>query len=71
MIVTHDGRDDTDATAAFLNTYGIVTSTLVQQGAYQIGVTGSAGSKNIQLQVTPTIADVAVTVRVSWQALTI
>lgn len=71
MVVTHDGRSDTDATTAFLNTYGVVTSVGSQQGAYQIGVTGSSGSQNIQLQVTPTETNKDVTVRVSWQALTI
>jgi len=71
MVVTHDGRSDTDATTAFLNTYGVVTSVGSQQGAYQIGVTGSSGSQNIQLQVTPTETSKDVTVRVSWQALTI
>jgi hypothetical protein len=71
MVITHNGTDIADATDAFLNTYGVVTSSTVQQGAYQILVTGSAGSKNIQLQVTPTVADKSVTVRVSWQALTI
>lgn len=71
MVVTHDGRSDTDATTAFLNTYGVVTSVGSQQGVYQIGVTGSSGSQNIQLQVTPTETNKDVTVRVSWQALTI
>ena len=71
MVVTHNGLDDTDATAAYLNTYGIVTSDNTQQGAYQVGVSGSSGSKNIQLQVTPTVDSKDVTVRVSWQALTI
>ena len=71
MVVTHNGTSSADATDAFLSTYGIVTSNATQQGAYQILVTGSAGSKNIQLQVTPTVPDKSVTVRVSWQALTI
>ena len=74
MVLTHDGTSTGDASNAFLNAYGIVTSgggTPTQQGTYQVGLTGSGGSKNIQLQVTPTLASKNVTVRVSWQALTI
>ena len=71
MVVTHNGASDADATAAFLSTYGIVTSDSTQQGTYQIGLTGSGATQKIQLQVTPTVNSKNVTVRVTWQALEI
>jgi len=75
MVVTHTGTTDTGtnivANDVFLSVYGIVTTTATQQGAYQTGVTGAGDSQYIQLVITPTVADKDVTVRVSWQALTI
>lgn len=71
MVVTHNGTDSADATAAFLNTYGIVTSDATQQGTYDITLSGVSNNQNIQLQVTPTGSGKTLTVRVSWQALTI
>jgi hypothetical protein len=71
MVVTHNGTDGADATAAFLNTYGIVTSDATQQGTYDITLSGVSNNQNIQLQVTPTGSGKTLTVRVSWQALTI
>ena len=79
MVVTHDGRlsseaggVDADATAAFLTTYGRVTSGgNVSQATYQIGLTGSGSTQKLQLQVTPTVNGKNVTVRVTWQALEI
>jgi len=71
MVVTHNGASDADATAAFLSTYGIVTSDTTQQGTYQIGLTGSGATQKLQLQVTPTVNSKNVTVRVTWQALEI
>lgn len=71
MVVTHDGTDLTDASAAYLNTYGVVTSNATQQGTYDITLDGVSNNQNIQLQVTPTGSGKTLTVRVSWQALTI
>jgi|TARA_Y100000052_G_C2953909_1_gene89030 hypothetical protein len=78
MVITHNGRLSSeaggvaaDATAAFLSTYGIVTSDTTQQGTYQIGLTGSGATQKLQLQVTPTVNSKNVTVRVTWQALEI
>ncbi|MHA2085938.1 MAG: hypothetical protein ACXABD_19515, partial [Candidatus Thorarchaeota archaeon] len=71
MVVTHDGTDQGDASAAYLNTYGIVTSNATQQGTYDITLDGVSSNQNIQLQVTPTGDGRTLTVRVSWQALTI
>ena len=78
MVVTHTGTTNTGtniiADNVFLSVYGVVTSggaNPTQQGAYQTGVTGAGDSQYIQLVVTPTVANRAVTVRVSWQALTI
>lgn len=71
MVVTHDGTDSTDASAAYLNTYGVVTSNATQQGTYDITLDGVSNNQNIQLQVTPTGSGKTLTVRVSWQALTI
>ena len=71
MVVTHDGTDSADASAAYLNTYGIVTSNATQQGTYDITLDGVSNNQNIQLQVTPTGSGKTLTVRVSWQALTI
>ena len=76
MVVTHDGKitgdlgGAADATGAFLNVYGIVTSGGgAQQGTYDIGLTGSGATQKLQLQVTPTANGKNVTVRVTWQAL--
>jgi hypothetical protein len=71
MVVTHDGTDSADASAAYLNTYGVVTSNATQQGTYDITLDGVSNNQNIQLQVTPTGSGKTLTVRVSWQALTI
>jgi hypothetical protein len=71
MVVTHNGTDLADASAAYLNTYGIVTSNATQQATYDITLSGVSNNQNIQLQVTPTGSGKALTVRVSWQALTI
>jgi len=75
MVVTHTGTTNTGTDIAtenvFLSVYGVVTTTGTRQGAYQTGVTGSGDSQYIQLVVTPTVANQDVTVRVSWQALTI
>ena len=71
MVVTHNGKDDTDSTAAYLAVYGVTTSSATQQGTYGVDTVGSAGSKNIELRVIPAVDSKAVTVRVSWQALTI
>jgi len=71
MVVTHNGASNADATAAFLSTYGIVTSDTTQQGTYQVGLTGSGATQKVQLQVTPTDDGDDVTVRVTWQALEI
>jgi len=71
MVVTHDGTTSADASAAFLNTYGIVTSNATQQATYDITLSGVSNNQNIQLQVTPTGTNKTLTVRVSWQALTI
>jgi len=75
MVVTHNGKvtgdpgGAADATGAFLNVYGIVTSDSAQQGTYDIGLTGSGATQKLQLQVTPTVNGKNVTVRVTWQAL--
>lgn len=75
MVVTHTGTttSGTDIVTGdvYLSVYGVVTSSATQQGAYQTGVTGAGDSQYIQLVVTPTVANKDVTVRVSWQALTI
>jgi hypothetical protein len=75
MVLTHSGTTTAGtnivADNVFLSVYGIVTSSTTKQGAYQGVVTGAGTSQYIQLQVTPTVADKSVTVRVSWQALTI
>ena len=75
MVVTHTGTTNTGTNIVtgdvYLSVYGIVTSSATQQGAYQTGVTGAGDSQYIQLVVTPTVANKDVTVRVSWQALTI
>jgi hypothetical protein len=75
MVLTHSGTTnaaaDIIADDVFLSVYGTVTTVTAKQGVYQGVVTGSGNSQYIQLQVTPTIADKSVTVRVSWQALTI
>ena len=75
MVVTHTGTTNTATDIAagdvYLSVYGVVTSSGTQQGAYQTGVTGTGDSQYIQLVVTPTVANQDVTVRVSWQALTI
>jgi hypothetical protein len=75
MVLTHSGTTTAGtnivADDVFLSVYGIVTSSTTKQGAYQGVVTGAGTSQYIQLQVTPTVADKSVTVRVSWQALTI
>ena len=75
MVLTHSGTTnaaaDIIADNVFLSVYGTVTTVTAKQGVYQGVVTGSGNSQYIQLQVTPTIADKSVTVRVSWQALTI
>ena len=77
MVVTHNGKvtgdpgGAADATGAFLNVYGIVTSDSTQQGTYDIGLTGSGATQKLQLQVTPTVNGKNVTVRVTWQALEI
>ena len=75
MVVTHTGTTDTGtnivADDVFLSVYGVITTTVTQQGAYQTGVTGAGDSQYIQLVVTPTVPNQDVTVRVSWQALTI
>ena len=68
MVITHNGRSDAAATEAYLTTYGVVTSgggTL--QGSYNAAIV----SGNVELQVTPTVSSDNITVRVSWQALTI
>lgn len=68
MVITHNGRSDAAATEAYLTTYGVVTSgggTL--QGSYNASIV----SGNVELQVTPTVSSDDITVRVSWQALTI
>ena len=75
MVLTHSGTTTAGtnivADNVFLSVYGIVTSSTTKQGAYQGVVTGAGISQYIQLQVTPTVANKSVTVRVSWQALTI
>ena len=75
MVVTHSGTTNTGTNIVtgdvYLSVYGVVTSSATQQGAYQTGVTGAGDSQYIQLVVTPTVANKDVTVRVSWQALTI
>jgi hypothetical protein len=75
MVVTHTGTTTSGtnivAGDVYLSVYGVVTSSATQQGAYQTGVTGAGDSQYIQLVVTPTVDDKDVTVRVSWQALTI
>ena len=68
MVITHNGRPLQQATEAYLTTYGVVTSgggTL--QGSYNASIV----SGNVELQVTPTVDDNDITVRVSWQAMTI
>ena len=68
MVITHNGRSNAAATEAYLTTYGVVTSgggTL--QGAYNVAIV----SGNVELQVTPTVGSDDITVRVSWQAMTI
>jgi|10_taG_2_1085330.scaffolds.fasta_scaffold02082_2 hypothetical protein len=68
MVITHNGRSNAAATEAYLTTYGVVTSgggTL--QGAYNVAIV----SGNVELQVTPTVSSDDITVRVSWQAMTI
>ena len=68
MVITHNGRSDAAATEAYLTTYGVVTSgggTL--QGSYNAAIV----SGNVELQVTPTVSSDDITVRVSWQAMTI
>ena len=75
MVVTHTGTTTSGTNIVtgdvYLSVYGVVTSSATQQGAYQTGVTGAGDSQYIQLVVTPTVANKDVTVRVSWQALTI
>ena len=67
MVLTHNGTALSNATEAYLTTYGVVTSHGTLQGSYDAAIDGN----NVELQVTPTENSKAVVVRVSWQAMTI
>ena len=67
MVLTHNGTALSNATEAYLTTYGVVTSHGTLQGSYDAAIDGN----NVELQVTPTVNSKVVVVRVSWQAMTI
>jgi len=69
MILTHNGTSGAGATGASLTTYAVAQSDASEtaQGTYDAGINGS----NVELQVTPLHNLKNMTVKVSWQAITI
>jgi hypothetical protein len=69
MILTHNGTASSGATGASLTTYAVAQSDASEtaQGTYDAGINGS----NVELQVTPLHSLKNMTVKVSWQAITI
>ena len=69
MILTHNGTASSGATGASLTTYAVAQSDASEtsQGTYDAGINGS----NVELQVTPLHNSKNMTVKVSWQAITI
>lgn len=69
MILTHNGTSGAGATGASLTTYAVAQSDASEtaQGIYDAGINGS----NVELQVTPLHNLKNMTVKVSWQAITI
>jgi len=69
MILTHNGTASSGATGASLTTYAVVQSDASEtaQATYDAGI----NSSNVELQVTPLHNLKNMTVKVSWQAITI
>jgi hypothetical protein len=69
MILTHNGTSGAGATGASLTTYAVAQSDASEtaQGTYDAAINGS----NVELQVTPLHNLKNMTVKVSWQAITI
>ena len=69
MILTHNGTASSGATGASLTTYAVSQSDANEtaQATYDAAI----NSSNVELQVTPLHNSKKMTVKVSWQAITI